>query len=68
MDTSLKQLEVATIQVAKVYIRSLEFLWLFMLQYYPDNSEEFLNEILVKCSKECIKQVRELGLSSQGLT
>lgn len=68
IESSLSQLEVATIQVAKIYIRSLEFLWLFMLQYYPKHSDKFLNETMLKYSKECIDQVRALGLSSQGLT
>jgi hypothetical protein len=68
VNVSLEQLEIAVIQVAKIYIRSLEFLWLFMLHYYPDHSDKFLNGTLVKCSEECIDQVRALGLSSQGLT
>lgn len=65
---SLEQLEVALIQVAKIYIHSLELLWLFMLHYYPDRADEFLHETMAKCSRECVEQVRALGLSSQGLT
>lgn len=68
LEASLNQLEIATIQVAKIYIRSLELLWLFILQYYPDHSEKFLNEIFIKYTQECIDQVRALGLRSQGLT
>lgn len=68
LEASIRQLETATIQVAKIYIHSLGLLWLFMLQYYPDHSEKYLNEILVKYSQACIDQVRALGLKSQGLT
>ncbi len=65
---SLQQLEGTTIQIAKIYIRSLEFLWLFMLHYYPEHADEFLHEVMAKCSQDCIEQVRSLGLKSQGLT
>ncbi|MBI1927968.1 hypothetical protein HYR99_27465 [Candidatus Poribacteria bacterium] len=68
VNASLEQLEVATIHVAKIYIRSLEFLGLFMLNYYPDHADEFLHETIAKCDRECVEQVRALGLSSQGLT
>jgi hypothetical protein len=37
---SLEQLEVAVKQVAKLYIRSLELLWLFMLHYYPQHGNK----------------------------
>jgi hypothetical protein len=65
---SLEQLEVAVKQVAKLYIRSLEFLWLFMLHYYPQHAQKFRDEAMVKCSRECVEQVRGLGLDSKGLT
>jgi len=68
LEASIRQLETATIQVAKIYIQSLGLLWLFMLQYYPNHSEKYLNEILVKYSQACIDQVKALGLKSQGLT
>lgn len=68
LNASLEQLEQATIQVAKIYIRSLEFLWLFMLHYYPDRADKYMRESMVKCSSEVVEQVRSLGLNSQGLT
>jgi len=68
LNASLEQLEIAIIQVAKIYIFSLQALWLFMLHYYSAHADNFLNESFLRCSEECIKQVRELGLSSQGLT
>lgn len=68
IESSLEQLEVATIQVAKIYIRSLEFLWLFMLHYYLDHADKYLYETMAKCTKETVDRVRGLGLKSQGLT
>jgi hypothetical protein len=68
VEAFIKQLEIAIIQVGKIYIKSLELLYLFMLNYYQDHSDKFLNETLVRCSEECIEQVRALGLNSQGLT
>ncbi len=65
---SLEQLEVAIKQVTKLYIRSLELLWLFMLHYYPQHADKFRDEALVKCSNKCIEQVLGLGLESEGLT
>jgi len=65
---TLEQLEVATILVAKTYINSLDFIGLFVLHYYPDHATEFLHETVAKCVKECIEQIRSLGLHSQGLT
>jgi len=68
VNASLQQLEMALIQIAKIYIRSLEFLWLFMLEYYPERAEEFLRETMATCSGEVVDQVRDLGLESEGLT
>ncbi len=65
---SLEQLENATKVVAKLYIRSLDLLWLFMLQYYPQHADKFRVEQMMKHSKECVEQVVDLGLSSRGLT
>jgi hypothetical protein len=48
LTVTLEQLEKATIQVAKIYIRSLDFLWLFMLHYYPDRADKYLYETMVK--------------------
>lgn len=66
MNASLEQLEIATIQVAKIFISSLEFLWLFMLQYYPEHADKFLHETMSKCRRECVEQVCALGLESEG--
>ncbi len=68
LEASLRQLEIATIQIAKIYIHSLELLWLFMLQYYPEHSEKFKKKILLEYSQECINQMKALGLESKGLT
>jgi len=68
VNASLKQLEVATILVAKTYITSLDFLGLFVLHYYPEYADEFLHKTIAKCRTECVDQVRALGLQSQGLT
>jgi len=68
LTVTLEQLEKATIQVAKIYTRSLEFLWQFMLHYYPDRADKYLRETMIKCSGEVGEQMRALGLNSQGLT
>ena len=65
---SLEQLEVATIQIPKIYIVSLELLWLFMMEYYPDLSENYLNKTVLKCMGDTVKRVQSLGLNSKGLT
>lgn len=67
VEASVGQLENALKQVAKIYIRSLEFLWLFMLHYYPNKAEKFAREML-RCTEECARRVRSLGLTSKGLT
>jgi hypothetical protein len=68
VEASVEQLENALIQIAKIYIRSLELLWLFMLHYYPSRADVFASATMLRCSEECVGQVRTLGLSSQGLT
>ena len=49
VEASLEQIETATIQGAKIYIMSLEFLCLFMLHYYPDHADKYLSETVDKC-------------------
>jgi hypothetical protein len=68
LPASLEQLEVATIQISKIYIVSLELLWLFMMQYYPDLAENYLNNTVLKCMGDTVERVRSLGLNSKGLT
>ena len=41
MDVSLEQFKVALIHIKKMYVHSLELLWLFMIQYHPLMAEEF---------------------------
>lgn len=65
---SLQELEVATIQVAKIYIVSLELLWLFMLHYYPADPDKYLDETVLRCAEDTITRVRAEGLESRGLT
>jgi len=67
VSVSIEQLESATKQVAKLYIISMELLWLFMLHYYPEHAEKF-RETMVKHGEECVRQVSALGLKSEGLT
>jgi len=68
LPASLEQLEVATIQISKIYIVSLELLWLFMMQYYPDLAENYLTNTVLKCMGDTVERVRSLGLNSKGLT
>jgi hypothetical protein len=67
LNASINQLEVATIQVAKIYLKSLDFLWLFMKHYHPEHVDEFL-ETATRCYSHCVDVVRDLGLGSNGLT
>lgn len=66
LPASLEQLEVAAIQISKIYIVSLELLWLFMMQYYPDLAENYLNNTVLKCINDTVERVRSLGLNSKG--
>ena len=68
LPASLEQLEIATIQISKIYIVSLELLWLFMMQYYPDLAENYLNNTMLKCIGDTVERIRSLGLNSKGLT
>jgi hypothetical protein len=67
IETTLRQVEVAVKQTAKISIKSLDFLLSFMMRYHPDHVEEF-QRIAHERLKWCVEQVRELGLDSQGLT
>jgi hypothetical protein len=68
LPSSLEQLEVATIQVAKIYLISLEFLWLFMMHYYPNLADNYLNKTVLKCIEDTVRRVCAVGLNSKGLT
>jgi hypothetical protein len=68
LTVTLQQLEMALIQISKIYIRSLELLWTFMLHYYTDHANQFREETMMACSRDVIEQVRALGLESKGLT
>lgn len=60
-EASIEQLKIATTQVAKIYLRQLELLWLFILQYHNDYADEFF-KIMNKESHQCIKQVGNLSI------
>lgn len=68
LPASLEQLEIATIQISKIYMVSLELLWLFMMQYYPDLADNYLNNTVLKCMNDIVEKVHSLGLNSKGLT
>ena len=63
---SLEQLQVATITVAKLAIRSLDLLSLFMAHYHPDRAPDFV--YLVKDHGDAIgDQIKAAGLKTKGL-
>ena len=61
-EASIDQLEIATTQVAKIYLRQLELLWLFILQYYNDYADKFL-KIMNKEFHHWVRQVDGLGIN-----
>ncbi len=67
IETTLRQIEVAVKQAAKIYIKSLDFLLSFMMHYHPDHVAEF-QRIAHERYESCVQEVRALGLDSQGLT
>lgn len=64
---SLGQLKIAVIHVAKLYQRTLQLLWLFMLHYHRNEADK-LRSILKEQGKLCAERVRALGINSKGLT
>jgi len=64
---SLEQLKVAVIHTAKLYERSMELLWLFMIQYHPNHAQE-LFRIYKEQVGSCVSRVKALGIKSKGLT
>jgi hypothetical protein len=67
IETTLRHIEVAVKQTAKIYIRSLDFLLSFMMEHHPAHVEEF-QKIANERYQWCVEQVKALGLDSQGLT
>jgi hypothetical protein len=67
IETTLRQIEVAVKQAAKVYIKSLDFLLSYMMQHHPEQVAEF-QRIAHERMEWCMQQVRALALDSEGLT
>jgi hypothetical protein len=67
VNASLEQFGDALTYMAQIYNRSLELLWLFMLNYWPQYHEDFLRNVMVPRSRECVERVEALGLSTTGL-
>jgi hypothetical protein len=65
--TTLHEIEVAVIQTAKIYIKSLDFLLSFMMHYHPAHVADF-QRIAHERYKWSLQEVRTLGLDSEGLT
>jgi len=65
--TTLHEIEVAVIQTAKIYIKSLDFLASYMMHYHPAHVAEF-QKIALERYEWCVQRVRALGIDSQGLT
>jgi hypothetical protein len=67
IETTIKKIEVAVKQCAKIYIKSLDFLSSFMMHYHPEQAKAF-NRLTVERFKWCVQKVKELGLESEGIT
>jgi hypothetical protein len=67
VEASLKHFEAAFRNVAQLYVISLDLLWQYLLNYWPQHHEDFMRNVMVPCSKACVEQVRKLGLSTKGL-
>lgn len=67
IETTLRQIEVAVKQTAKIYLRSLDFLLSFMMQYHPAHVAEF-QTVMRKRGRWCVRKVKALKLKSEGLT
>ncbi len=67
IETTLRQIKVAVAQTAKIYIRSLDFLLAFMMQYHPQQVAEF-QAVALPNYKWCVRKVKALKLKSKGLT
>lgn len=67
IETTLRQIKVAVAQTAKIYLRSLDFLHAFMMQYHPQHVAEF-QAVAHTNYKWCVRKVKALKLKSKGLT
>lgn len=64
---NLPQLEMALSHVAKLFIRSLDLLMFYMIQYHPHYAKDF-PELVHREARINIERVRSLGINSKGLT
>jgi hypothetical protein len=64
VSASLDELEEAVRQVGKIYIRSLEVLWLFLLNYSPQHHEDFRVNVFVKGMSECGEEIERLDIAT----
>lgn len=65
--TTLHEIEVAAIQAAKIYVKSIDFLASYMMHYHPVHIAEFQRVALDRFDW-CVGQVKAIGLDSEGLT
>jgi hypothetical protein len=67
VEASLQHFEAAFRNIAQLYIISLDLLWQYLLNYLPQNHEDFMRNVLIPCSETSVEQVRKLGVSTKGL-
>jgi hypothetical protein len=67
IETTLRLIKVAVAQTAKIYLRSLDFLLAFMMQYHPQHVAEF-QAVMLDRGRWCVRKVKALKLRSKGLT
>jgi len=53
LDVSIEELRKAAIQVAKIYKQSVDLLWLFILNYYPDREPLFRSKVIDVQTSKC---------------
>lgn len=64
VEASLDELEGIVRQIGKIYIRSLEVLWLFLLNYSPQHHEDFRVNVFVSGMNECDEEIEKLGIKT----
>lgn len=67
VEASVAEVEKATRNVAQLYVRSLELLWMFMLNYWPQHHEGYLRNVCLPRTEDCGRRVKALGLSTAGI-
>jgi hypothetical protein len=67
IETTIRQIEIAVIQTAKIYNKSLDFLCSFMMHYHAQHAQSFI-QLTQERFEWCVQKVKELGLESGGLT